>query len=141
MLRKVTEGYGRLRDIDEGQPVSEATFFSRSSKSLRSTLDLSSSKTRFIRSSFRVMSRRFSSIFSVFFPTCSNMLSNLFCMPGIASRTGLNSALIASISTPTSVALNLLSFLRRFFINNIIIEREFSVKQKTKDVREEQNEL
>ena len=99
----------------------EATFFSRSSNSERSTLDLSSSRTRFMRC-------RFSSILSVFFPTCSYMPSNLFCIPGTASITGLNSALMASMSTPTSVGLNLSSFLRCFFIRNIIMETEFLVK-------------
>lgn len=105
-----------------GQRASDATFFSRSSRSLRSAFDLSSSRTRF-------MSRRFSSIFSVFFPTCSNMPSNLFCIPGIASRTGLISERMDSISTPTSVAVNLSFFLPCFFMGNIIIKKELSVKQ------------
>ena len=101
--------------LDVTQLVREVTFFSRISKSLRLTFDLSSSKMRFTAIS-RIPN------FSVFFPTCSNMLSNLFCMSGIASRTGWISDLRASISAPTSVELNLSSFFIRFSMINILIE-------------------
>ena len=145
--------------IELDQPVRDAAFFSRASKSLRSTLDLSSSRTRFISSRFSLISSVFSSIFSVllfismrlnsnslvcllrrcltncissaFLPTCSNVLSNFCWMPGMASTTGLNSLRMASISAPTSVGLNLSSFLTRFFMRNIIMEGHLLVKAKS----------
>ena len=122
---------------------SDAAFFSRGSKSLRPTFDLSSNKISSIPLEFLVMRSRFSlislvflvtrsrssSIPSVFLPTCSYVLSNLALMLGISSRIGLNSALMASISTPTSVKLNLSTFLGCFSMDNIIMKKEFSVKQ------------
>ena len=105
----------RIGNISSGQPVREAHFFSRSSKSLRSTFDLSSNKTRFSN--------------SVFLPTCSYVLSNLALMLGMSSRIGLNSCFMDSISVPTSVTLNLSVFFTRLFIRDIIIERYFFVKQ------------
>ena len=140
-----------------GQPVIEATLFSRISKSLRSTFDLSSSRMWFrsplcsFRSppcssriplcSFRVpLIDLISSLWplsicliswisSVFLPTCSNVASNLDLMLGISSRIGLKSDRMASISAPTSVTVNLPFFLVRFSTANIVIERHFSVKQ------------
>ena len=105
----------------------EATFFSRIAKFLRSTFDLSSSKTRVQRHVFRVIRCRFCLISSAFLPTCSNVLSNLALMLGMSSRIGLNSALRVSMSVPTSVIVNL-SFLVRFFMANSIIESRFFVK-------------
>ena len=107
--------------------MSEATFFSRVSKSLRSTFVLSSTKTR-------VISWRLISVFSVcdfttvsrtancsvFFPICSNMPSSLLCMSGIASKTGLISERRDSISAPTSAELNLSCL--SFFMTHILIE-------------------
>ena len=141
MLQNVREGYGMLQN---NQRDREATFFSRSPKSLQSTFDLSPSRISSIPLEFLVMRSRFSlislvflvtrsrssSIPSVFLPTCSYVLSNLALMLGMSSRIGLNSVLMDLISAPTSVKLNLLSFLRRFFIDNIIIGEYFFVKQK-----------
>ena len=140
-----------------GQPEIDATFFSRSSKSLRSTFDLSSSRTRFMRPVFLLISSRFNRIslvfsptfscneltcpckdltcmptklnVSVFLPTCSNVASNFALMLGMSSRIGLISALMASRSAPISVERNLSSFLILFFMENIIMEKKLSVKQ------------
>jgi len=116
--------------LQENQLESEATFFSRSSKSLRSAFDLSSSRMWFRRllCSFRV--NLINWISSVFLPTCSNVASNLDFMLGMSSRIGLNSLCIASMSVPTSVTLNLSSFLTRFVMAHIVMERRFFVKQK-----------
>ena len=128
--------------------ISEATFFSRSSNSERLTFDLSSSRInstssavlvtisriRLISSELLTARSRSNSICSVFLPTCSYVLSNLVLMSGMFSRIGLNSARMASISAPTSVQPILLFFLVCFFMFNIVMERDFFVKQKTSRV-------
>ena len=119
-----------------GQSESEATFFSRSSNSLRSTFDLRRSRISLITSALPFMRCRFNRISSVFLPACSYMPSNLLCMPGMASKAGLNSALMASIRGPTSVRLNLPSFLGCFFITHIIVRRGFLVKHIFSEIRQ-----
>ena len=86
-----------------GQLDREATFFSRSSKSLRSTFDLRKS---------------------------SRMRSSCLSITGISSRYGLNSLRMDSMSAPTSVKLNLPFFLACFFMDNMVMQRKFFVKQK-----------
>ena len=139
--QETASNYGmQYQDWDER----EATFFSRSPKSLRPTLDLRScrinaissadlvttSRIRLISSEFLVTRSRSSSIPSLFLPTCSYVLSNLALMLGMSSRIGLNSLRMASISAPTSVQLILSAFLARFFMNNMVMQRKFFVKQK-----------
>ena len=53
---------------------------------------------------------------------------------GMSSRIGFNSLRMASISAPTSVALNFPSFFGRFFIKDIITEGHFAVKRKIKEI-------
>ena len=130
--------------IRNAQRASEAHFFSRVSKSLRSIFDLrfsrinstssavlvTISRIRLISSEFLVTRSRSNSIPSVFLPTCSYVLSSLALMLGMSSRIGLNSLRMASISTPTSVRLNLLFFLACFFIGNSLMEGRPFVNKK-----------
>ena len=97
---------------------------------MRSVFLLISSRFSLISSEFLVTRSRSNSIPSVFLQTCSYVAFSFSCMLGMTSRYGLNSARIASISTPTSVWLNLLAFLERFFMNNIIMKEGYFVKNK-----------
>ncbi len=131
-----------------GQLVSDATFFSRSSKSLRSVLDARLSLMSRISFSIpanlpfiwvTVFFRTIISIldivdFSASWPTIPVTVSTFSLKSFRPSPKTLNWPRRSSISAPTSVGLNLSSFLTRFFMSNSVMERDFFVKQKISGV-------
>lgn len=134
-----------------GYSESEATFFSRSSKSLRSTFEMRLSLMKRISSSIRA-TLFFNSATSVFrfvisILDKSDFLASWFTIPvrasSLVSRVSnfslrsfrpspkiLNWLLRSSISAPTSVTVNLSDF----FMLNIIIDMYFFVKQKVSGI-------
>ncbi len=131
----------RIENIGLGQPAMEATFFSRSSKSLRSAFDARLLLMRQISSSIRAA---VSFKFKISSLDRSDFLASWETMPVRASTFSfrsfrpspktLNCPCRFSVSAPTSVTVNLPFFLACFFMFNIVIERDFSVKQKISEM-------
>jgi len=134
---------GLIIDKADNQWVSETTFFSRISKSLRSILETRVSLMRrtsifkLAMSVFKVATSVFKLAMSIL--DKSDFLASWFTIPVRVSTFSLrpfkpspkilNWPRRSSISAPTSVTVNLSTFFGRFFMDNSIMKKQFSVKK------------